>query len=77
MGLDLEKKAIRRKKGLGHVQEVLLHIIIADEMMSKSEIKNQNVKVQDLEARTNIPIKNITILQVLQESQKSSLKRVP
>ena len=72
MELDLEKKAIRRKKGLGHVQEVLLHIIIADEMMSKSEINNQNVKVQDLEARTNIMIP-----QVLQESQKSSLKRIP
>ena len=72
MGLDLEKKAIRRKKGLGHVQEVLLHIIIAVEMMSKSEINNQNVKVQDLEARTNIMIP-----QVLQESQKSSLKRIP
>ena len=72
MGLDLEKKAIRRKKGLGHVQEVLLHIIIAVEMMSKSEINNQNVKVQDLEARTNIMIP-----QVLQEYQKSSLKRIP
>ena len=64
-----ENKAIRRKKGLGHGQEVHLHIIIADEMMSKSEINNQNDKALglDLEIRAVIP-------SVLQESQKSSVK---
>ena len=75
MVLDQEKKAIRRKKGPGLVQEAFLLIIIADVMMSNSEINNQNEKVQGLEARINI-LTTKTIQLVLQESQMISVKRI-
>ena len=71
--MDQEKKVIRRKKGPGLEQVVLLHII-ADGMMPKSEINNLKDKVQGLDLKTGV---NITIPKVLQESQKSSVKRIP
>ena len=68
MELAQEKKVIRRKKGLGHGRVAPLHIIIEDEIMTKSVINNLNDKAlgPDLETKATIP-------SVHQESQNNSI----